>query len=309
MRMICRTALFLLFAACLITRQGMADDGTGIKIRAMTFNLWRGGLNGGQPLDQTVKAIQISKADIVGLQETHRGEDDSSAKIAEMLGWHHFAQGGGTAIISRFPILESTERKWGVQIQLGTQQKIYFFNVHFPASPYQPYQILKIPYGDAPFITTSEEAVEWAKKSRGRQLNSLFEELSPVLKGAMPVILTGDFNEPSFQDWTSEASEKGIVPLAVPYPTTKRVVDAGMLDAYRSAWPDELKARGYTWTNRTLPDDPKDFHDRIDFIFVKACSVIGAQVVGESKINADLVLAPWPSDHRAVVASLEINTP
>ena len=155
----------------------------------------------------------------------------------------------------------------------------------------------------------SEEAVEWAKKSRGRQLNSLFEELSPVLKGAIPVILTGDFNEPSFQDWTSEASEKGIVPLAVPYPTTKRVVDAGMLDAYRSAWPDELKARGYTWTNRTLPDDPKDFHDRIDFIFVKACSVTGAQVVGESKINADLVLAPWPSDHRAVVASLEINTP
>ncbi|MEC7979677.1 MAG: endonuclease/exonuclease/phosphatase family protein [Planctomycetota bacterium] len=309
MRVICRTALLLLFAACLITRQGMAEDGSGIKIRVMTFNLWRGGLNGGQPLDQTVKAIQIGKADIVGLQETHHDEDDSSAKIAKRLGWHHFSQGGGTAIISRFPILESTERKWGVLIQLGTHQKIYFFNVHFPASPYQPYQILKIPYGDAPFITTSEEAVEWAKKSRGRQLNSLFEELSPVLKGAMPVILTGDFNEPSFQDWTSEASEKGIVPLAVPYPTTKRIVDAGMLDAYRSAWPDELKARGYTWTNRTLPDDPKDFHDRIDFIFVKACSVTGAQIVGESKTNADLVLAPWPSDHRAVVASLEINTP
>ena len=61
MRMIRRTALFLLFAACLITRQGMADDGTGIKIRAMTFNLWRGGLNGGQPLDRPSRPFRLAR--------------------------------------------------------------------------------------------------------------------------------------------------------------------------------------------------------------------------------------------------------
>ena len=52
----------------------------------------------------------------------------------------------------------------------------------------------------------------------------------------------------------------------------------------------------------TLPDDPKDFHDRIDFIFVKACSVIG-QVVGESKTNADLVLLLGLRTTCAVVAA------
>ena len=276
-------------------------------IRVMTFNLWRGGLNGGQPLVQSIKAIELAQADIVGLQETHHGDIDNGKKIAAKLGWHYFQQGGRTAVLSRYPIVGSTTRKWGVKIQLPSKTTLHFFNAHFPASPYQPYQILKIPYGDAPFISTSHQAVEWALKSRGAQVDSLLQELIPTLQAKEPVVLTGDFNEPSFQDWTQKAADKKLVPLAVPYPTTKQISEAGMRDTYRTIHPDEIKERGHTWTNTTTPGDPNDFHDRIDFVFVKNLTVQNAQVVGESTDNADIVLTPWPSDHRGVVAKVAIT--
>ena len=85
------------------------------------------------------------------------------------------------------------------------------------------------------------------------------------------------------------------------------VVDAGMMDSFRSVYPDEVKFRGYTWTNRTGPTDPKDFHDRIDFVFASGTKVVGSKVVGENDKNADIVVAPWPSDHRAVVSEFEIS--
>jgi exonuclease III len=79
---------------------------------------------------------------------------------------------------------------------------------------------------------------------------------------------------------------------------------AGFQDAWRSVHPDELVKPGFTWTPVTKADDPKDHHDRIDFVYVrgKGLRIRGAQVVGENNMNADLVVSPYPSDHRAVVA-------
>ena len=42
----------------------------GTTLRIMSFNVWRGGAAGGQPLSQTVKAIRESKAGVVGMQES-----------------------------------------------------------------------------------------------------------------------------------------------------------------------------------------------------------------------------------------------
>ena len=100
-------------------------------LRIMTFNIWVGGAAGGQPLGQTTEAIKKSKADIVGMQETISKSKDSSKIIADLLGWHHLAQGGNTSIISRFPIQEITPNRWGASINIDESTKIHFFNVHF----------------------------------------------------------------------------------------------------------------------------------------------------------------------------------
>ena len=82
--------------------------GEKVTLRVMTFNLYHGGVRLGQPLSQSVKAIKAARADIVGIQESHAGSVDNAEQIAERLGWHHFAQGGRTAVISRFPIVGNT---------------------------------------------------------------------------------------------------------------------------------------------------------------------------------------------------------
>lgn len=287
--------LFLLAGAL------FAQDAAPDEIRVMTFNLWYGGEGGKQPIEQTVEAIKTARADIVGLQETRGWKGDNSKKIADALGWHHFDQGGGTAVISRFRIMEATPAKWGVTIDLGNHRKLFFFNAHLAHAPYQPYQLLKIPYHNAPFLSTEDEAVEAAKKARGGQVRRLLAELNVARMSGVPVVLTGDFNEPSHQDWTEAAAKAKKCPLKVEWPTTRAITNAGMTDAYRSAHPNEVESPGITWTPTTAPDDPNDRHDRIDYIFTAGLRVTACEVVGEDTVK------PWPSDHRAVVATLRMK--
>ena len=277
-----------------------------IAFRLMTFNILHGGIERGQPLSQSVEVMKL--ADIVGLQETHAESTDNSLQLAQQLGWHHFPQGGKTAVVSRFPIIGHTPRRWGVYIQVATDLTICLFNVHFPASPYQPYQLLEIPYGDdVPFIETESEAIDWANRSRGSELRRMLAELSVVRDQGVPVFVTGDFNEPSHLDWTQRAADLGVHPVKVSFPTTQRLMGHGMVDSYRMVYPHEIERPGFTWTPVTETTDKSDHHDRIDFVFAddRFCEIKNCQVVGEKPDSAEIVIWPWPSDHRAVMATIQ----
>lgn len=281
----------------------------------MSFNLWVGGDAGKQPLAQTAKVIRTAQADIVGMQETHgyapnkgEPEPDHGPRLAQMLGWHYFDQGDRTGILSRHPIVTNTPSKWGVTIRLPSGREVMMFNLHLAHAPYQPYQLAGIPYANGRFIKTAVEVVDEARKARGAQIERALSELQPALAGNRPVFLTGDFNEPSSLDWTARAAAAGRHPVAVPFPSSLAVLQAGMRDAFRSARPDELKDPGHTWTPTTAPDDPKDRHDRIDFVFFAGPGVTATrcEIVGEDSKFADLIVQPYPSDHRAVVATLKL---
>jgi endonuclease/exonuclease/phosphatase family metal-dependent hydrolase len=282
----------------------------------MTFNLWYGGDAGKQPLEQTIAVIHESEADVVGLQETGglapEGEPrpDRAAEIARRLGWHYVDQGDRTGIISRFPIVATTPRKWGARLALPSGRQLYLFNVHFAHAPYQPYQLLEIPYEDAPFLKTEEQAILAARAARGAQVGRLLAEVHTAGAEGLPIFITGDFNEPSHRDWTEDAAAANLCPVSVEWPTTTAVEDAGFVDAFRSMWPDVIKRPGYTWTPTTEITDPKDRHDRIDFVFVrgKEARINAVRIIGEAKELADVVVKPYPSDHRAVVAEIAVGT-
>jgi hypothetical protein len=61
-----------------------------------------------------------------------------------------------------------------------------------------------------------------------------------------------------------------------------------------------------TWTPTTEPTAKDDHHDRIDFTFgrAKSLTVLSAGIVGEKKPEADIVVTPWPADHRATMAKV-----
>jgi endonuclease/exonuclease/phosphatase family metal-dependent hydrolase len=283
-------------------------------LRVMTFNLWGGGDSGQQPLTQSINVIKAAEADIVGLQETAgRARDgvepDNARAIAIALKWYYVNQADGKGIISRHKILSVTPKKLGVQIELPSGRRVWVFNVHLMHEPYQPYQLLNIPYGDAPFIKTAEEAVRAARVVHGAEAAELLREIARVSSGKTAIFVTGDFNEPSCFDWTEAVRSAGRCPVACEWPTTAALRDVGVVDAYRQVHPDPLTAPGYTWTPTTAEDDPKDRHDRIDFVLVggSGAVVTGARVIGEDKQHADLVVSPYPSDHRAVVATVTLK--
>jgi exonuclease III len=292
-------------------------------LRVMSFNIWGGGANEGKGIEETVAAIRAAGADVVGLQETRLESDPCTAEscpavgesvapaIAEALGWHVYDQTQenvalwANAVISRYPIGAVSPKDLGVALDVNGKT-VWLFNIHLDDEPYQPYQLLGIEYGPAPFIKTEAEAVKYATETRGPALDLLQADMAAA-DGAAAIFVTGDFNEPSAHDWTPEAVAAGQQPVAVAWPTTGRLVAEGFLDAYRAIHFDPVARPAYTWTPRYDEAATDDHPDRIDFVLAKGAGlrVTDAAIVGEDGPRSDIVVMPWPSDHRAVVAEVE----
>jgi exonuclease III len=292
-------------------------------LRVMSFNIWGGGANEGKGIEETVAAIKAAGADVVGLQETRLEPDPCTATdcpatgdsvapaIAAALGWHVHDQTAtnvalwANAVISRYPIGPASPNDLGVPLDVNGRT-VWLFNIHLDDEPYQPYQLLGIEYGPAPFITTEAEAVTFAAETRGPAMELLGADMAAA-EGAAAVIVTGDFNEPSVHDWTPEAVAAGQKPVEVEWPTTGRLVADGFVDAYRVIHPDPVAKPAYTWTPRYDEAATDDHPDRIDFVLVRGegVRVTDAAIVGEDGPRSDIVVMPWPSDHRAVVAEID----
>lgn len=316
MNTIATTAVTL---SLLVGPSALAAEKTEITV--MSFNIWGGGVNAKKPVDETVAVIKAVNPDIVGIQETKPEPDpctaedcvatgDSVAKaLADKLGYYYYDQVQNNsalwanAILSRYPIGKATPHDLGVAIEIEGRT-VHAFNIHLTDYPYQPYQALKISYGSAPFLEKEMDLVAAARAARGPALDLLMDDLKTA-GPADATFLFGDFNEPSFRDWTEATVKAGLQPLAIVYPSTERVEKEGKFtDLFRAAWPDPVAKPGLTWTPTSEPSAKDDHHDRIDFTFAKAkdLDVVKAGIVGEKSPEADIVVTPWPSDHRATMA-------
>lgn len=210
-----------------------------------------------------------------------------------------FQPRGGTLYL----ISLSGRRQYGfplrVKIQVGKDKFCWMFNCHLYYIPYQPYQLNGIPYGDYPFIDTEEEAIRFANEARREEVTRYQKDIQQVMKEGYPVFLTGDFNEPSFLDWTQRAADAGIHKIKVEWPATKAFSEIGMNDSYRTIHPDEVSTPGYTWT--PVPSE-QEILDRLDFVLYSGCKVTDSFITGESETTSDVVVSPYPSDHRMVTS-------
>ncbi len=286
-------------------------------ISVATFNIWVGGQNGvpndkAESRRQTLAAMKALDADILCVQEQKALAIDYAAK----LGYRALVLGDSTAILTRFEIVEPSAKGWGAKLRTPAGLELWVFNVHFPAAPYQPYQLESIPYHDARFITTPAEARTEARLARGEPAHRCLKDMEGALadKGAL-VVLCGDFNEPSCLDWTAAATSAWKRTGPIDWPTTRLFHDAGFVDAFREVHPDPVAKPGWTWTPRP---DARDVMDRIDLVLVRfpasasggaAWRTAAAAVVGERGPMTDTVVEPWPSDHRAVRAEIRPRDP
>jgi endonuclease/exonuclease/phosphatase (EEP) superfamily protein YafD len=285
---------------CLVTVTAESE----ITLRVMSFNIWMGGFNS---IDRTIAVIRDSRADIVGIQEA---TDDAISAITRALGWYssqYYVTSQSCAIVSKYPIEAFSASKKGAKIKISNNRSVWMFNVHLDYCPYEPYQLNNIEYCGAPRLQTAEQAIASAKESRDGDILDAIAEVKLAQADQTPIFFTGDFNEPSWLDWTERAVTANLCKIAVEWPTTKQLQEqTGMKDSYRTFYPDEVVKPGYTWT--PLPAD-NEVLDRIDFVFFwgSATHVINSEIVGEKTPESDIVISSFPSDHRAVMSTFRLN--
>ncbi len=242
-----------------------------------------------------VDGIKQSKADIVGLQEA----TGNTRKIAEALGWNYNER---TQVISRFPILDPGGADGlYVFVQPTPSSVVAVANTHLPSSPYGPYR------SQAGY--TEDEVLHLEKRLRLPAIQPQLEGLPPLAAEGIPVFLTGDFNSPSYLDWTDAAdTARDDMPYTVEWPVSKALADAGFKDSYRVVNPDPVARPGFTWTPGGPESAKREVHDRIDWVLsMGPAHAVDSSVVGEDgNENVDVSIPIWPSDHRSVVSTFDV---
>jgi endonuclease/exonuclease/phosphatase family metal-dependent hydrolase len=282
-----------------------------VRVSVMTQNIFYGGddfklstidwcpVANGCPraLHRLAHIIAASGADVVGVQEPER----NTRRLARLLGWHASPR---AHVISRFPILDPPHsRGLFTYVEPVRGRVIAVANTHLPSTPYGPYRVRA--------GWTRHRVVRLERRLRVAALAPVLRRLPHLAERGIPVFLTGDFNSPSYLDWTRAAARaRPAVPYAVRWPASKALANAGFADSYRDVHPDPVTDPGFTWSPGGPETRRHDFFDRIDWVLHAGPSTtVSSLLVGE-RGNPQVDLAfrkPYPTDHRGVVSTFDVT--
>ncbi len=168
-------------------------------------------------------------------------------------------------------------------------------NCHGAFYPYGPYQLNGIEYKGYPGTDDVDYVVRVNKEARQDMVDKLLEDLASATTPF--VSLSGDFNEPSWLDWTKDAQSAGIVPYVVQWATTHSLWEGGLKgDAYRTIHSNPVTHPGYTWTPFPSEKDTKDRLDLTLYTLSPNTTVKSCQIIGENAETSDIVFPSWISD-------------
>jgi exodeoxyribonuclease-3 len=235
--------------------------------------------------------------DFIGIQESY----EIGKQIADRYNYCLYGNDAkSTAILSKYPVEVINDMY--VKIILNQNQHLHFFNIHLPANPYQPYDIRDT------LITTESQAIHQAEQTRGEYVDDLLFYVNQI-DDTMPIVVTGDFNEPSHLDWVAGSENPirfqiGDAPFTVNWPASNKMLNSGLIDAYRSVYTNPIDYQGYTWTPII---NLNEVHDRIDFVYHNSSiSVDSVFLIGPDNMS-DIKISSYESDHRGVLVNFSFN--
>ena len=142
--------------------------------------------------------------------------------------------------------------------------------------------------------------------TRAAEMEDILEQLveQPANEPGLTTFFVGDHNTPSHLDWTPENIDQNFG-FSIDWPVPVLLEGAGFIDAHREVFPNPVEHRDFTWSPGYPKDslDLDDVHDRIDYIYFRPEPGDGIRAVSPYTMDRN----PWPSDHRAVVASFCIG--
>lgn len=304
-----------------------------LNFRILTLNTWHSGDSVDFGISKLVKHIRHINPDVAVLQEL---EGDNFQRILRALGplWSgvESEENGGsrpeTGVITkhrinRTSVVDRMEAGLGCQVDItagGVSQSVSIWSVHLDHNHYGPYIACQ---------TRDSEELKAQVYSYDRRMRNIMEimsdstfKLHDKMSNLAPLIVAGDFNEPSHLDWTKEAAEVGFhCGHYLQWPVSLKMQRRGMIDSFRAAHPSPLKHPGNTWATiyktRTYEDDMQlamleEPQDRIDFIYHKsnklevtnAETYCGGRPIDEYPDHRD---NDWPSDHYAVFVDFKLE--
>ena len=302
-----------LLSGCTDSSSMPAPEPPTVDLRVMTFNIEYGGEEvdfGGVP-----KAVRAADADVVAVGEGY----GNIPRLAAALGWAYYDV--RSQVVSRLPLLtppgsealrlppgaRTTDgRAVLVEVQPGRVAAV--INTHLPSTRYSPFAIDK--------GASADEILAVEGQIRVPELRRGVRTARELIADRIPVFLLGDFNAPSDLDWTIKTvGLREHIRFPVRWPTTELLDASGLVDSYRAVHPDPVADPGLTWpASRPFvegynPGPNGAAADRIDLLFSGGpARATQSDVVGEAGSPfSDIVVSPWPTDHRAVVSQFEVT--
>jgi endonuclease/exonuclease/phosphatase family metal-dependent hydrolase len=293
------TSFVLRSAAALALAAGAALPAAAqepVTLRVMAFNVWYGGIE--IDFAKVAEAIEAAGADVVALQEP----GGATRRIADALGWPYADE--AHHLISRYPIYPPRTGEDGYAlIEVTPDHVVAAASVHLTASPYGPYDLRD--------GTALDAVMEEERTTRLLDIQATIDALAAIRADGVPAFVGGDFNSPSGRDWTDAALAAGLHGAAgITWPAAAAMEGAGFVDSYRAAHPDPVADAAATWTaGYPAPHvNANEVMDRIDFVFADGATVVDSRLVGEpGGPDVDVAVAPWPSDHRAMVSTFTVT--
>lgn len=270
-----------------------------VELRVAEFNIEYGGTH--VDFDKVVAAIRKSGADVVGIEEaqTH------IPRLARALGWPYFSV--RLQVVSKLPLIDPPGgNSIYIFVQVAPGQVVAMENVHLPSNPYGPYRVRA---GES-----RKEVVQRERRLRLPAVRPSLRKAEGLIEQGIPVFLTGDFNAPSWRDWTPEMV--GVRPqilYPVRWPVSLAVERVGFVDSYRDVHPSPKRDPGLTWwaARPEIPGwDPAPHapEDRIDFVYAAGATATESLIVGErDHEGVDIGVEPWPTDHRMTVSTFTVT--
>ena len=203
-------------------------------------------------------------SDIIMLQEVFTSEYvDTSHTLALSLNMNYISFiNSGIAVLTRWNISKISESSRSSTVKIDSSlfggPIIYVIVLHFNDWYYQPFQASHIPYDIndifQPNTTDPNKLIHYALTSRGRDIIDIIISIENIksMDDNANIIIGGDFNEPSYRDWSKKNKEIGFCPITVEYPSTYMLEKIGMIDCYRYIYPDETFENGLTWPDRNI---------------------------------------------------------
>ena len=235
-----------------------APSASPMRLKVMEFNIEYGGTQ--VSFAKVVEAVKQAQPDVIGLEEA----ETNTGRLAKAAGYPYWSN--ATQVVSRYPLLEPPEAKGAylyVQVQPG--RCVAIANVHLPSDDPGPQAIRR----GAPV----EKILATEEKARLPYIQTELEVLPPLAGQGIPTFLIGDFNAPSWRDYTAGVvGTRDYVKYVVEWPVSKAVEAAGFTDSWRAVYPDPLKSLGLTWWAARPKVDgwnpaANAPQDRIDFIY------------------------------------------